>query len=83
MPVCREIHNALLNTFHLNQQTYVCLSVKHAERCVCVIWGAGGKGDHYRTTCLVALTDRLVCAAVSAGQANTASERASEREREK
>lgn len=44
------------------------------QRGVCVIWGAGGKGDHYRTTCLVALTDRLVCAAVSAGQANTASE---------
>lgn len=43
--------------------------------------GLGGKGVHYRTTCLVALTDRLVCAAVSAGQANTASEWASERER--
>lgn len=34
-----------------------------------------GKEDHYCTTCLVALTDRLECAAVSAGQRQSASER--------
>ncbi len=45
--------------------------------------GAGGRGGGWEreisTTCLVALTDRLVCAAVSAGQRQSASER----EREK
>jgi len=34
-----------------------------------------GKGDHYCTTCLVTLTDRLVCAAVSAGHRQPVSER--------
>lgn len=38
-----------------------------------------GKGDQYCTTCLVALTDRLVCAAVSAGQRQPASEREKEK----
>lgn len=34
-----------------------------------------GNGDHYCTTCLVTLTDRLVCAAVSAGHRQPASEK--------